>query len=69
MRVILLLSLLLAVGGITALVLALRTRKDEAETRRERVVVRQELVRRCDYCDALTPVDLRACDECGAKLR
>jgi hypothetical protein len=38
------------------------------ERERERVVERQVLVQRCRFCQKLTPVDLSACKECGAKL-
>jgi len=34
----------------------------------ERIVERQVLVTRCRFCTKLTPVDLTACAECGAKL-
>ncbi len=33
----------------------------------ERIVERQVLVERCTFCGKLTPVDLEACAECGAK--
>lgn len=35
---------------------------------RERVIERQVIVTRCKFCQNLTPVDLSACKECGAKL-
>jgi hypothetical protein len=35
---------------------------------RERIIERQVLVTRCTFCKKLTPVDLSACDGCGAKL-
>lgn len=38
------------------------------ERERERVIERQVLVVRCRFCSKLTPVDLSACKECGAKL-
>ena len=34
----------------------------------ERVVERQVLVTRCQYCKKLTPVDLTECKQCGAVL-
>lgn len=34
---------------------------------REQVIERQVLVQRCRFCQKLTPVDLSACAECGAR--
>jgi hypothetical protein len=36
---------------------------------RERVVERQVVVMRCQHCGELTPADLSACKNCGAKLK
>ena len=40
----------------------------ERHVEKERVIERQVLVMRCAYCKKLTPADLSACSECGAKL-
>lgn len=35
---------------------------------REKVIERQVIVTRCGFCKKLTPVDLTACENCGANL-
>lgn len=35
---------------------------------REKVIERQVVVTRCGFCKKLTPVDLTACENCGARL-
>jgi hypothetical protein len=37
------------------------------EREREHVIERQVLVVRCRFCQKLTPADLSACKECGAR--
>ncbi len=36
---------------------------------RERIIERQVVVTRCQFCGELTPVDLTACAACGARLK
>lgn len=38
----------------------------EVEKHVERIVERQVVVMRCRFCKKLTPVDLTACESCGA---
>ena len=40
----------------------------EVKIVKEKVIERQTLVIRCQFCGTLTPADLKACKECGAKL-
>jgi hypothetical protein len=41
--------------------------KVETRVEREKIVERQILVVRCNYCQKLTPADLSECRECGAR--
>jgi len=36
---------------------------------REKVIERQVVVTRCQFCGELTPMDLSACKSCGGKVR
>jgi hypothetical protein len=53
----------LVVTGVGVIVAIVRWRRG---VERERVIERQVLVMRCPYCAALTPVDVKTCQSCGA---
>ncbi len=43
--------------------------REPAPVEREKIIERQVLVARCQYCGELTPVDLVACKSCGARIK
>jgi hypothetical protein len=61
------LALALALVALALVLLVRALRPDREGLVREKVVERQVVVTRCAFCDALTPVDARRCERCGAE--